>query len=64
MATVKTPFAARRLRVTYHRIVGLIRFGKIQPPEKDSSGDYVWTEKDLRAAAEALRVPMPTDATS
>jgi hypothetical protein len=50
----KTPAAARELNTTYHKLIGLIRFGKIEPPGKDSSGDYVWNEGDLTRAHEAL----------
>jgi hypothetical protein len=59
----KTPVAARELRVSYHRLINLMRFGKIDPPERDSSGDYVWTQADLDRAAAALqagRRPYPT----
>jgi hypothetical protein len=53
---LKTPEASRALGVTYHRLVGLLRFRKIDPlPEKDSSGDYVWTRDDLDRARRALR---------
>jgi hypothetical protein len=29
---LKTPAAARKLGTSYHRLIGLIRFGKIDPP--------------------------------
>jgi hypothetical protein len=51
---LKTPRAASELLTTYHRLMGLIRFGKILPPLKDSSGDYVWTSEDLERARQAL----------
>jgi hypothetical protein len=52
---LKTPAAARHLGVTYHRLIGLIRFDRISPiPQRDSSGDYVWTADDLARAREAL----------
>jgi hypothetical protein len=50
----KTPVAARELGTTYHRLMGLLRFGKIDPPARDSSGDYVWTDADLERARAAL----------
>jgi hypothetical protein len=52
----KTPVAARELGTTYHRLIGLIRFGKITPPQRDSSGDYLWDDADLARAREALKV--------
>jgi hypothetical protein len=51
---VKTTVAVRRLGTTYHRLMGLIRFGKIDPPGRDSSGDYIWTEADIDRARQAL----------
>jgi hypothetical protein len=51
---LKTPVAARQLGTTYHRVMGLIRFGKIPTPERDSSGDYLWTAEDLERARQAL----------
>jgi hypothetical protein len=50
----KTPAAARELGITYHRLIGLIRFAKIKPPVKDSSGDYIWADADLKRARDAL----------
>ena len=54
LAIVKTPVAAQVLGITYHRLVSLLRSGKLPPPRKDSSGDYVWTDGDLAAARKAL----------
>jgi hypothetical protein len=51
---LKTPVAARTLGVSYHQLISLIRFGKIQPPERDSSGDYLWADSDLERAREAF----------
>jgi hypothetical protein len=51
---VKTPVAARELGVSYHRLIGLIRFEKIAPPGRDSSGDYAWGAEDLERARRAL----------
>jgi hypothetical protein len=50
----KTPAAARELNVPYHSLINLIRYGKITPPERDTSGDYVWTDADLARARQAL----------
>jgi hypothetical protein len=54
VSTRKTPAAARKLGVTYHRLINLIRFCKIVPPQRDDSGDYVWTPADLERARRAL----------
>jgi hypothetical protein len=51
---LKTPEAAKQLKVAYSHLISLLRHGKINPPQKDSSGDYVWTEADLAAARQAL----------
>jgi hypothetical protein len=52
---LKTPEAARRLGVPYHRLFGLLRDGKLGPPQKDSSGEYVWGPEDVERARLALR---------
>jgi hypothetical protein len=51
---IKTPIAARRLNVPYTQLMSLLRHGKITPPQKDTSGDYLWTEEDLAAVRTAL----------
>jgi hypothetical protein len=51
---LKTPVAAKQLGVSYHQLIGLLRFGKIDPPDRDSSGDYLWSQADLDRAREAL----------
>jgi hypothetical protein len=56
MGTIrKTPVAAKELGVSYHQLIGLVRFGKLDPPPgRDSSGDYLWTDADLTRAREAF----------
>jgi hypothetical protein len=56
MSYLKTPAAADQLGITYHRLIGLIRFRKIIRPERDSSGDYLWADADLERARQALAV--------
>jgi hypothetical protein len=51
----KTPIAARELGTTYHRLIGLLRFSKIEPPQRDTSGDYIWGDCDLARARQALQ---------
>jgi hypothetical protein len=50
----KTPIAARELGIPYHTLIGLLRYNKMAPPDRDSSGDYVWTEKDMERARKVL----------
>ena len=50
----KSPVAARELGISYSRLISLLRSERLRPPQKDSSGDYLWTEQDLAAAREAL----------
>jgi hypothetical protein len=50
----KTPAAARELGVTVYRLHSLIRGGKLPPPQKDTSGDFIWTDADLDRALQAL----------
>lgn len=54
MRNRKTPVAARELKTTYHRLINLIRFSRIEPPQRDSSGHYVWNDDDLKRARKAL----------
>jgi hypothetical protein len=54
IAYVKTPEAAKSIGVSYHRLINLVRFGKISPPARDSSGDFLWTPDDLQRAREAF----------
>jgi hypothetical protein len=51
----KTPAVARQLGTTYHRLIGLLRFDKIPPPGRDSSGDYAWGPEDIERARQALQ---------
>jgi hypothetical protein len=61
---LKTPEAARTLGVSYHRLIGLLRFRRISPlPGKDSSGDYLWTKADLERARQALQQRHTEEAT-
>jgi hypothetical protein len=54
---VKTPIAARVLRVTYYRLIALINRNTLDPPpEKDTSGDYLWTEADIERARFELSI--------
>ncbi len=57
MNVIKTAMAVRLLGTTYHKLFGLVRYGKIPAPSKDSSGDYLWRPKDLAAARRALGSP-------
>lgn len=54
MTICKTPVAARELGISYHRLFGMLRSAKLTPPQKDSSGDYIWTEDDMEAARQIL----------
>ena len=54
MLPVKTLAVARTLGVPYYALTFLIRAGKIKPPPKDTSGDYVWSDTDIASARRAL----------
>jgi hypothetical protein len=51
---LKTPAVARLLGVPSWRLSSLIRWGRIEAPAKDSSGDYVWLPEDVARARQAL----------
>ena len=50
----KSREAAELLGVNYHKLINLIRFRKIDPPQRDSSGDYYWLDADIKRAKAAL----------
>jgi hypothetical protein len=50
----KTPIAADEIGCSYSQLIGLLRYRKIRPPQRDSSGDYLWSDADLRRAKAAL----------
>jgi hypothetical protein len=56
MLPLKSIAAARQLGITYYRLISLLRSQKLTPPQKDSSGDYLWSAADLEAARQALLV--------
>jgi hypothetical protein len=64
---MKTSRLARELGVNYYRLLYLVNTGKIPPPRKDDSGDFVWGRGDIARAKEALgkvlrRGPVPREA--
>jgi hypothetical protein len=53
----KTPMAARELNISYTALINLMRYGKVEPPGRDSSGHFVWTDGDLERVRQALAKP-------
>ncbi len=56
MPNYKTGFVWRKLGVPLSRLRSLFATGRLAPLEKDSSGDYIWSEADIEAARKALAV--------
>jgi hypothetical protein len=57
---MKSPIAADELGITYHQLMDLLRYRKMTPPARDTSGHFVWTNADLdraRKALDAMRRP-------
>ena len=54
MSYRKTPVAASELGIPYHTLIGLLRYNKMPPPGRDSSGDYIWTDQDMERARQVL----------
>jgi hypothetical protein len=50
----KTPVAAKEVGLKYHQLIGLLRYGHIDPPQRDSSGDFIWTDEDMARVRAAL----------
>jgi hypothetical protein len=53
---IKSKEAAEQLGISYWRLQSMLRSKKFPPPDKDASGDYVWTAHDLGRARAALSV--------
>ncbi len=54
MAYLKSRAVADQLGISYYNLFELIRSKHLTPPDKDSSGDYVWTPADVERAREAV----------
>jgi hypothetical protein len=54
MAFYKTPAVADLIGVSYCCLINLLRSRRLAPPQKDTSGDYVWTVEDIERARQAL----------
>jgi hypothetical protein len=53
----KTKDVARELGISVLKLRAMLQNEKLEPPPKDSSGDYVWTDADVERA----RVAAQTD---
>ena len=56
MLPLKTKSAAARLGATVEQLLACIYHGKLAPPGKDESGDYIWFDSDIERARAALAV--------
>lgn len=54
MPHLKSGAVTRLLGVPYYTLFEMMRGGHLQPPQKDSSGQFVWTEADLERARQAV----------
>jgi hypothetical protein len=54
MNRLKSVMAARELGIPYSHLASLLRSGKFPAPQKDSSGDYLWSEQNLEEARRAM----------
>jgi hypothetical protein len=54
--SVKTPIAAAHLGIEPKALIAMIRCRRIVAPLRDSSGDFLWSAKDLANVRRALRV--------
>jgi hypothetical protein len=50
----KTQEVAKEEGVPSYRILYLLQHGRLTPPPKDSSGDYVWGDGNVRRLRAAL----------
>jgi hypothetical protein len=54
MRFLKSSGLAQELGIPYTHLFSLLRTGRLERPEKDSSGDYLWTAADINRARRAL----------
>jgi predicted site-specific integrase-resolvase len=54
MGNLTTRAVADHLGVPYYTLANLLRAGRMAPPTKNLSGDYVWSEADVERARAAL----------
>jgi len=52
----------QRFGVSILRVRNLIALGRIEPPDKNGSGDYVWLEPDVKRLLEAVPPRIPRKA--
>lgn len=50
----KSSAVADELGVTYVTLYNLMRYQKLKPPQRDTSGDFVWLPADVEAARLAV----------
>jgi hypothetical protein len=51
---MKTPRAAKTLGISYWNLHNMLRAGQVTRPQKDESGDYIWTPEDLERARQEI----------
>jgi hypothetical protein len=54
---IKTRDVAATIGVTIGALTHALRDGRVSAPQKDSSGDYVWTQEEISQAAAAIGRP-------
>jgi hypothetical protein len=55
MTAMITAQAANYLGVKVQTLLGWIRRKKVREPQRDGHGFFVWTEKDLEVARQAMK---------
>jgi len=60
----KTPTVADLLGISYWRLINLLRTRRLVPPQKDTSGDYVWTPEDVERARQVFAATPARDSRS
>lgn len=51
---LSTPEAAKQLGVTYWTLISAMRCERVTPPQKDRSGNFIWSPADIARARKAL----------
>ncbi len=54
MSYLKSRQVSEQLQIPYWKLVYILRAGMIPQPQKDASGDLIWSVRDVKNAEKAL----------
>jgi hypothetical protein len=57
MPYLKSREVTALLKIPYSRLISILRSGKLPQPDKDVSGDLIWSPRDVANVRRALSTP-------